>query len=185
MTQDGAVLQWFKLMECIREIWKEIEKVTIGIVGITRRTAENREYERQRTRAEDTWSEEITRWQEERIRNKRPSRWIEGLDFISMERVIKAKDLGRDGVHLNRFGYETFYDKIFDFVQVTQNLRRKSREEETDNNNNKISGKSGRGLKRTNTWVREEEEETITERTGQPIDRVRNEKTIATKNWER
>ena len=36
-----------------------------------------------------------------------------------MERVINAKDLGRDGVHLNRFGYEKFYDKIFDFIQVT------------------------------------------------------------------
>ena len=95
---------------------------------------------RDRTRAEDIWSEEIMRWQEEH-KKQRPSRWIEGLDFISMERVIKAKDLGRDGVHLNGFGYEKFYDKIFDFVQVTQNLRRKSREEETDNrtNNNNIS----------------------------------------------
>ena len=152
LTQDGAVLQWFKLMECIREIWKENEKVTIRIVGITRRTAETREFKRQRTRAEDIWSEEIMRWQEERIKNKRASKWIEGLDFISMERVIETKDLGRDGVHLNRFGYEKFYDKIFDFVQVTQNLRRKSREEETDNKNNNISEKSVRGLKRTNTW---------------------------------
>ena len=139
-------------------------------MGITRRTAENREYERQRARAEDIWSEEIMRWQEERIRNKRPSRWIEGLDFISMERVKKAKDIGRDGVHLNRFGYEKFY-KIFDFVQVTQN--------------NSISEKSVRGLKRTNIWVRKKEEETITERRGQTIDRVRNEKIRATKNWER
>ena len=70
----GAVLQWSKLMECIGEIWRENEKVTVGIVGITRRTAENREFERQRVRAEDIWSEEIMRWQEERIRNKRPSR---------------------------------------------------------------------------------------------------------------
>ena len=101
------------------------------------------------------------------------------------KRNSKGSREGRGRLHLNRFGYEKFYDKIFDFVQVTQNLRRKSREEETDNSNNKISEKSGRGLKRTNTWVTEEEEETITERTGQPIDRVRNEKTRATKNWER
>ena len=74
---------------------------------------------------------------------------------------------------------------IFDFVQVTQNLRRKSREEEKENNNNSISEKSVRGLKRTNVWVREKEEETITERRGQTIDRVRNEKIRATKNWER
>ena len=47
LTQDGAVLQWFKLMECVGEIWRENEKVTVGIVGITRRTAENREFERQ------------------------------------------------------------------------------------------------------------------------------------------
>ena len=125
------------------------------------------------------------RWQEERIRNKRPSRWIEGLDFISMERVIKAKDIGRDRVHLNRFGYEKFYDKIFDFVQVTQSLRRKSREEEKDINNNSISEKRTRGLKRTNVWVWEKEEETLTERRGLNIDRVRNEKIRATKNWER
>ena len=72
LTQDGAVLQWFKLMECIGEIWRENEKVTVGIVGITRRTAENREFERQKVRAEDIWSEEIMRWQEERIRNKDP-----------------------------------------------------------------------------------------------------------------
>ena len=185
LTQDGAVLQWFKLMECIGEIWRKNEKVTIGIVGITRRMAENREFERQRVRAEDIWSEEIMRWQEERIRNKRPSRWIEGLDFISMERVIKAKDIGRDGVHLNRFGYEKFYDKIFDFVQVTQNLRSKTREEEKDINNNSMSEKRTRGLKRTNVWVWEKEEETLTERRGQNIDRVRNETVRATKNWER
>ena len=178
-------VQWFKLMECIGEIWRENEKVTVGIVGITRRTAENREFERQRVRAEDIWSEEIMRWQEEWIRNKRPSRWIEGLDFISMERVIKAKDIGRDGVHLNRFGYEKFYDKIFDFVQVTQNLRSKSREEEKDINNNSMSEKRTRGLKRTNVWVWETEEETLTERRGQNIDRVRNETIRATKNWER
>ena len=70
-------------------------------------------------------------------------------------------------------------------MQVTQNLRRKSREEEKDINNNSISEKRARGLKRTNVWVREKEEETLTERKGQEIDRVRNEKIRATKNWER
>ena len=82
-------------------------------------------------------------------------------------------------------GYEKFYDKIFDFVQVIQNLRRKSREEEKDINNNSISEKRTRGLKRTNVWVWEKEEETLAERRGQNIDRVRNEKIRATKNWER
>ena len=94
--------------------------MTIGIAGKTRRAAENKEYERQRTRAEDNWREGIMEWQEERIRNKRPSRWMKGIDFISMERVIKTKYIGRDGVHLNRFGYENFNDKISDFVQVTK-----------------------------------------------------------------
>ena len=47
----------------------------------------------------------------------------------------KGSREGWGTVHLNKFGYEKFYDKIFDFVQVTHNLRRKSREEEADNKN--------------------------------------------------
>ena len=70
-------------------------------------------------------------------------------------------------------------------MQVTQNLRRKSREEEKDINNNSINENRTRGLKQTNVWVWEKEEETLTERRRQNIDRVRNEKIRATKNWER
>ena len=106
---------------------------------------------------------------------------MEGLDFISMERVIKAKDIEKDGVHLNRFGYEKFYDKIFDFVQVTQKLRGKTRKEEAENKNINESEKSVSGLKRTNSWIREGGEGTIAGKRGQLVDRVQNEKTRATK----
>ena len=84
---------------------------------------------------------------------------MEGIDIISMERVIKMKDIGRDGVNLNRFGYEKFYDKIADFIQVTQNLRMRPRKKEAEKNMNR-SEKKVRGLKRTNTWIKEGEEGT-------------------------
>ena len=120
----------------------------IGIVGITRRTAENREFERQKMRVEDIRSEEIMGSQEERIRNQRTSRWMEGIDFFSVERAIKIKNIGRDGIHLSGFGYEKFYDKIADFIQVTQNLRMKTRKEEAEKKNINGSEKEVRGLKK-------------------------------------
>ena len=158
--QDRAVLQWLKLVNCIREVWSNNENVTIGIVGIARRTIATRELDRQRERVEDIWSEEIMGWQAERIRNKRPSRWMEGIDLISMERVIISKDVGRDDVHLNRFEYEKFYNKITEFMQVMQGLRIKTRKENAEKRNMNSGKKKVRGIKKTNSWIREGSERT-------------------------
>ena len=73
---------------------------------------------------------------------------MEGIDFFSVERAIKIKDIGRDGVHRDGFGYEKFYDKIADFIQVTQNLRMKTRKEEAEKKNVNGSEKEVRGLKK-------------------------------------
>ena len=52
-------------------------------------------------------------------------------------------------------------------------MRRTSRKEEAENKNSNESEKSVRGLKQTNTWIREEEG-TIAGKTGQSVDRIQN-----------
>ena len=61
LVRSGAVLQWMKLVDCIKGIWEKNSNVTIGIVGITRRMKAEREFEHERERSEDIWGEEILR----------------------------------------------------------------------------------------------------------------------------
>ena len=143
-----------KIVNCVKEIWRKHTNVTIGLVGIPRRGVGERDFEHERERAENIWGEEIFRWQAERVKNKRPDRWMEGIEFISMGRVIQSKDVGRDGVHLSRFGYKKFYDRIASYLEVTKGLRARAREEK-EKKANRVGKRMNGPTERTNTWVRE------------------------------
>ena len=71
-----------------------------------------------------------------------------------MERAIKSRDVGRDGKHLNRFGYKAFYDEIEDFIQVTQGLRNKNGKEKDETLDTNKQGNIGGRVKRTNSCVK-------------------------------
>ena len=64
-------------------------------------------------------------------------------------------------------------------------MRRQTKKEEAENKNIKESEKEVRGLKRTNTWIREGGEGTISGKKGQLKVVVQNENARTTKNWKR
>ena len=55
------------MVEAIKEIWRKNSKVTIWIVGITKRPNEDPEFEKERRYLEETWTKEIERWQKNRL----------------------------------------------------------------------------------------------------------------------
>ena len=91
--KDRGVLQWMKISQCILEVWRRNKNVTFGVVGLTRRTAEKKEFEEQRKRAQEIWGEEIEFWMEDRKKSNKPPRCIEGITFLNMECVVKNRHL--------------------------------------------------------------------------------------------
>ena len=89
-----------------------------------------------------------------KIRNG-PNRWMEGITFLSMERVIKNRDIGSDGIHMNRFGYQKFFHKISEYIQIMKEKR-----EETRNEGERVQMENIRAQERIremkNKWVRED-----------------------------
>ena len=155
---DRGVLQWMKISQCILEVWRKYKNVTFGVVGLTRRTAEKKEFEDQRKRAQEIWGEEIEFWMEDRKKKNKPPRCLEGITFLNMECVVKNRHL-YDGVHMNKEGASKFYRKIAVYAQVMTEKREEIREEESRNMTYRKNGETIQGvLKSKNEWVRLESE---------------------------
>ena len=83
LVKEGAVLTWMKIVEAIKEVWKNNKEVTVGVVGVTRRSDEVKDFEIQRIRLEQILEEEIERWTTQK-RETGVERCIEGISFLGM-----------------------------------------------------------------------------------------------------
>ena len=45
LVKEGAVLTWMKIVEAIKEVWKNNKEVTVGVIGVTRRPSEVKDFE--------------------------------------------------------------------------------------------------------------------------------------------
>ena len=64
------------------------------------------------------WKKEIARWQEQRRKSEGPERRVEGLIFLSMDRVVYFRDVSEYGVHMIPHGYDKFYRKIGHYIEL-------------------------------------------------------------------
>ena len=126
LIAEGAVLTWMKIVEAIKVVWKNNKEVTVGVVAVTRRPGEEKQFEIQRVRLEQILEEEIERWSVQK-RERGVERCMEGISFLGMEKVIKNRDVGADGIHLSWHGCNKFYHKIAEFIEICEERRKQTK----------------------------------------------------------
>ena len=82
-----------KISQCIIEVWRRNKNVMFGVIGLTRRSAEKKEFEEQRKRAQGIWGEEREFWMEDRKKKNKPERCMERVTFLNLECVVKNRHL--------------------------------------------------------------------------------------------